>query len=72
MGQTLGVQGNNYISQLNVTITPNTAGKTITCAYDALSADPTNDMIKFSTTVPGTYMQLALTYLMLLCQSKIL
>ena len=53
VGQSLGVQGNNYTSQLNVTITPDTAGKTITCAYDALTRDQTRH-IKFSTTVPGT------------------
>ena len=53
MGQSLDVQGNNYTSQLNVTITPNTAGKIITCAYDALTSDKTQDMVKFSTIVPG-------------------
>lgn len=53
--QSLGVQGNNYTSQLNVTITLGIAGKTITCAYDALTTDPTNDMIHFSTIVPGTH-----------------
>ena len=52
-GQSLSVQGNNYTSQLNVTVTPDTAGKTVTCAYDALSSDQTQDMIKFSTIVPG-------------------
>ena len=51
VGQSLGVQGNNYTSQLNVTITPETAGKTITCAYDAL--DGRNIMIKFSTIILG-------------------
>ena len=51
VGQSLGVQGNNYTSQLNVTITPETAGKTIMCSYDAL--DGQNIMIKFSTTIPG-------------------
>ena len=54
VGQSLGIQGNNYTSQLNVTITPSTAGKTITCAYDALTIDQTNDMIYFSTILPGT------------------
>ena len=52
VGQSLGVQENNYTSRLNVTITPYTAGQTITCAYDALTRDQTQ-MIKFSTTVPG-------------------
>jgi hypothetical protein len=57
VGQSLGVQDNNYISQLNVTITPETAGKTITCAYDALTSDQTQSMIKFSTVVPSKYLQ---------------
>ena len=53
MGQSLDKQGNNYTSQLNVTITPQTAGKTITCAYDAMIGDKTRNMIKFSMVVPG-------------------
>ena len=53
VGQSLGVQGENFTSQLNVTITPDTAGKTITCVYDALSSDQTQNMIKLSTIVPG-------------------
>ena len=53
VGQSLGVQGNSYTSQLNVTITPDIVGKTITCAYDSLSSDLTQDMIKFSTILPG-------------------
>lgn len=55
VGQSLGIQDNNYASQLSVTITPNIVGKTITCAYDALTTDHTNDMIKFSRMVPGNY-----------------
>ena len=55
VGQSLSVQGDNYTSQLNVTITPDTAGKTITCAYDSLSSDQTQNMIRFSTTVPGNF-----------------
>ena len=51
VGQSLGVQGNNYTSQLNVTITPKTAGRTITCAYDALTGQDT--MITFSKIIPG-------------------
>ena len=54
VGQSVSVQGNNYTSQLNVTITLDTVGKTVTCAYDALSSDQTQDIIKFSTKVPGT------------------
>ena len=53
VGQSLGVQGNNYTSQLNVTITTETAGKTIMCAYDAL--DGQNMMIKFSKIIPGNH-----------------
>ena len=34
VGQSLSVEGNNYTSQLNVTVTSNTAGKTIECSYD--------------------------------------
>ena len=30
----ISVEGNNYTSQLNVTVTPDTAGKTIMCLYD--------------------------------------
>ena len=30
----LSVEGNNYTSQLNVTVTPETAGKTVMCASD--------------------------------------
>ena len=51
VGQSLGVQGNNYTSQLNVTITPETAGRTITCAYDALTGQDIT--IKFSKIIPG-------------------
>ena len=60
VGQSLGVQGSNYTSQLNVTITQETAGKTITCVYDALTSDQTQNIIKFSTTVPGTSNSFAL------------
>ena len=53
VGKSLGIQGNNYTSQLNVTITSETAGKTIMCVYDALTNDETQNMIKFSMVVPG-------------------
>ena len=56
VGQSLGVQGNNYTSQLNIIITPEITGRTITCAYDALTTDQTQDMIKFSLVVPGNYL----------------
>ena len=55
VGRGLCIEGNNDTSQLNVTITPNTAGNTIVCAYDALTTDSTNDRIQFSTIVPGTH-----------------
>jgi hypothetical protein len=32
--RSLPTEGNNYTSQLNVTITPDTAGKTVECEYD--------------------------------------
>ena len=41
VGQSLSVEGNNYTSQLNVTVTSDTAGRTIEClhdAYDGLTA----------------------------------
>ena len=34
VGQSLGVEGNNYTSQLSVTVTPDIAGKTVECLYD--------------------------------------
>ena len=37
MASGLSVDGNNYTSQLNVTVTPDTAGKTIECLYDDVS-----------------------------------
>ena len=56
VGQGFSVQGNNYTSQLNVTVTPETAGKTITCTYDALTGQ--DIMIKFSTIIPGNHVPL--------------
>ena len=52
VGQSLGVQGDNYISQLNVTITPDTAGKTIICAYDDFIG---NLFLNKITVIPGNY-----------------
>ena len=34
VARSLSVEGNNYTSQLNVTVTPDTAGKTIVCYSD--------------------------------------
>lgn len=53
VARSLGLEGSNYTSQLNVTITSNLAGKTITCAYDAMTANQANDRIHFSTKIPG-------------------
>ena len=53
VGRSLDEQGGNYTSQLNVTITPETAGKRITCVYDDMTGDETRNMIKFSMVVPG-------------------
>ena len=50
VGRSFGVQGNNYTSQLSVTITPETAGKTIICIGD----DGTTTMLIFSLLIPST------------------
>ena len=34
VGRSLSIEGNSYTSQLNVTVTHDTAGKTIECASD--------------------------------------
>jgi hypothetical protein len=34
VGRGLSVEGNNYTSQLNVTVTPDTAGETLECIDD--------------------------------------
>ena len=52
-GRSLSVEGNLYTSQLNVNITPDIAGKTIICVNDPQTGDPTDNMIQFSTTIPG-------------------
>ena len=49
VGQSLGVQGDNYTSQLNVTITPETAGKTIMCIGD----NGKTTMLIFSILIPS-------------------
>ena len=53
VGQSLGVQGNSYTSQLNVTITPDTTGKTIICAYDDFTG---NVSLNKTITIPGNYL----------------
>ena len=55
MARSLGVQGKNYTSQLNITLTPYIAGKIIMCAYSVLTTDPADDNILFSAIVPGKY-----------------
>ena len=57
MAESISVHDHNYNSQLNVTVTLDTAGKTIICSYDALTSDQTQDMIMFSTIVPGNSSQ---------------
>lgn len=42
------IEGKNYTSQLNVTVTPEKAGKTIMCAYD----NGINSTIHLSTVIP--------------------
>ena len=37
VARSLSANGNIYTSQLNVTVTPDTAGKTITCIHDPLT-----------------------------------
>ena len=48
MARSLSVEGNNYTSQLNVTITPETAGKTVECRSD----NGTQDTLSFSRVIP--------------------
>jgi hypothetical protein len=50
MGRSLAVEGDNYTSQLNLTITLETAGKTITCIGD----NGTATMLIFSLVIPST------------------
>ena len=50
MAKSLSVEGNNYTSQLNVTISSNIAGKTVICDND----NPSNNIIQLSTVIPIT------------------
>ena len=52
--QSLYAQKSLYTSQLNVTITPNIAGKTIMCVYDAMGDPTVNIKSLFSTQISGT------------------
>ena len=49
VGRSLSVDGNNYTSQLNVTITPDTAGKTIKCVHDRGA----HEILIFTSIIPG-------------------
>ena len=48
VAKVLSVEANNYTSQLNVTVTPDMAGKTITCLY----FNGTTDIIHLSSVIP--------------------
>ena len=50
VARSLSVEGNNYTSQLNVTVTYDTAGKTIMCLY----SDGYNDTLQLSLVIPPT------------------
>ena len=49
VGRSIAVDGNNYTSQLNVTITSDTAGKTIKCIHDRW----THNILVFTSIIPG-------------------
>ena len=49
VARSLGVEGSNYSSQINVTVIPDIIGKTISC----INYDGTNEITEFSKTVPG-------------------
>ena len=51
VAQSLSVQDNLYVSQLNITVTHDIPGKTITCAYDNMIG--TGSTCPFSTQIPG-------------------
>ena len=48
VGRSLSIEGNNYTSQLNVTVKPDTAGKTIGCIHDNV----THEIFIFSSIIP--------------------
>lgn len=50
VGQSLSVEGNNYTSQLNITVTPDIAGKTVMCSSD----NGETTMLIFSLIIPST------------------
>ena len=56
VAQSLSVQDNLYTSQLNVTIVPNVAGKSIMCFYDGMGDGTDSNASQFSTQIPGITM----------------
>ena len=50
VGQSIGIKGSNYTSQLNVTVTPEIIGKTIMC----INYDGTSETVQFSVTIINT------------------
>ena len=50
VGRSLGVEGSNYSSQLNVTVTPDVIGKNIMCINEATSSE----IVQFSVTITNT------------------
>ena len=54
VAQSLYVQNNIYISQLNVTVINEIAGRTIMCVYDAMGDHiTTHNVVQFSAILPG-------------------
>jgi hypothetical protein len=51
VGQSLSAEGNNYTSQLNVTVTPDTAGGTVECLYEDFGLITT---LVFTSVIPIT------------------
>ena len=54
VARSLSVEGENYTSQLNVTVTPDTAGKTVECNSD----NGTNTILISSFSIPTTGLSL--------------
>ena len=50
VARSLSVEGNNYTSQLNVTVTSDIAGTTVECGYD----NSTHYIVKWSIVVPSS------------------
>ena len=53
VAQSLYVQDNLYVSQLNITVTHNILGKTVTCVYDNMRDNIAGNTSQFSTQIPG-------------------